>query len=156
MEERKRLRWRRRHRHRAPSRLPRRERPRLRPAHDRAYQHKRRSERKQQRRVLRRELRRLEYFERRLLQFQRRGRDREGFSRKDQEASLKDFNQWVLCTYPLAGAPSGTEDACRVPAGANEWQGTAAEMIKAWYGGNGMPLAMFQDNYVPSGWSGNS
>src|SRR6266446_10812987 len=79
--------------------------------------------------------------------------EREGFTRKDQEASLRDFNQWVLCTYPLAGAPSGAEDACRIPAGANEWQGTAAEMIKAWYG-LGM-TGTFQDNYVPSGWSGN-
>src|SRR5712691_111003 len=79
--------------------------------------------------------------------------EREGFTRKDQEASLRDFNQWVLCTYPLAGAPSGAEDACRVPAGANEWHGTAAEMIKAWYG-PGM-TGSFQDNYLPFGWSSN-
>ncbi|MGB7542791.1 MAG: hypothetical protein WBM28_12345 [Burkholderiales bacterium] len=79
-----------------------------------------------------------------------------GWTRADQEANLKDFNQWVLCTYPLAGAASGPEDACRAAAGANEWQGTAAEMVKAWYGGPGMTNPAFLDNYVPSGWSANS
>src|SRR5882672_11299366 len=80
-----------------------------------------------------------------------------GFSRTDQEATLKTFNQWILCTYPLsATSPSDpTVDACRVPAGLNEWQGTAAEMIKSWYGGtgtNGIPGPTFLDNYVPAGW----
>src|SRR5712691_11105554 len=79
--------------------------------------------------------------------------DKAGFTKSDQQASLRDFNKWVLCTYPLVGAPVGAEDNCRVAAGANEWQGTAAEMIKAWYG-PGM-TGTFQDNYVPSGWSGN-
>jgi len=84
-----------------------------------------------------------------------------GFTRVDQEAKLKTFNQWILCTYPLAGAAAGAEDTCRVSAGANEWQGTgpgtASDVIKAWYGGNGMPMTTFSDNppYVPSGWSGN-
>jgi hypothetical protein len=84
-----------------------------------------------------------------------------GFTRVDQEAKLKTFNQWILCTYPLAGAAAGAEDTCRVPAGANEWQGTgpgtASDVIKAWYGGAGMPMTTFSDNplYVPSGWSGN-
>src|SRR6266446_5928538 len=70
--------------------------------------------------------------------------EREGFTRKDQEASLRDFNQWVLCTYPLPGGGGVGEDACRVAAGTNEWQGTAAEMIKSWYGGPGMPSLTFQ------------
>ena len=76
-----------------------------------------------------------------------------GFTRVNQEDKLRDFNQWVLCTYPLAGAPSGAEDACRVPAGPNEWQGTAAEMVKSWYG-MGM-TGTFKDTYLPTGWSGN-
>jgi hypothetical protein len=79
-----------------------------------------------------------------------------GFSKSDQQATLKTFNQWILCTYPLAGAAAGAEDNCRVPAGPNEWQGTAAEMIKAWYGGPGMPNGSFLDSYVPAGWAGNS
>ncbi|HYT16442.1 MAG TPA: hypothetical protein VEL80_08690 [Burkholderiales bacterium] len=78
-----------------------------------------------------------------------------GWTRADQEATLKIFNQWILCTYPLAGAAAGAEDSCRVAAGQNEWQGTAAEMIKSWYGGPGMPIARFQDTYVPAGWSAN-
>src|SRR5712691_1382587 len=82
--------------------------------------------------------------------------EREGFTRKDQEANLRDFNQWVLCTYPLPGGGGIGEDACRVAASPNEWQGTAAEMIKSWYGGPGMPSLTFQDSYLPAGWSGNS
>jgi hypothetical protein len=79
-----------------------------------------------------------------------------GFSKADQQAKLKQFNQWILCTYPLAGAAAGAEDNCRVPAGPNEWQGTAAEMIKAWYGGPGMPNGTFLDSYVPAGWASNT
>jgi PKD repeat protein len=79
-----------------------------------------------------------------------------GFSKSDQQATLKQFNQWILCTYPLAGAAAGAEDACRVAAGANEWQGTAAEMIKSWYGGPGMPNGTFSDTYVPTGWQASA
>jgi hypothetical protein len=79
-----------------------------------------------------------------------------GFSKSDQQATLKQFNQWILCTYPLAGAAAGAEDACRVVAGANEWQGTAAEMIKSWYGGPGMPNGTFLDTYVPTGWQASA
>lgn len=79
-----------------------------------------------------------------------------GFSKADQQAKLKLFNQWILCTYPLAGAAAGAEDGCRVPAGPNEYQGTAAEMIKSWYGGNGMPSATFADTYLPAGWTSNA
>ena len=81
---------------------------------------------------------------------------RAGRQRGDQEASLKDFNKWVLCTYPLPTASALLEDQCRVAAGANEWQGTAAEIVKAWYGGPNMPNAAFADNYVPAGWSANA
>jgi PKD repeat protein len=82
-----------------------------------------------------------------------------GFTRADQEAVLKTFNQWVLCTYPAPGGASvsGTWGSCTRPtADANEWQGTAAEMIEAWYGGGGMPGAQFSDTYLPAGWSGNA
>ena len=79
-----------------------------------------------------------------------------GFAKSDQQATLKQFNQWILCTYPLAGASGGPEDACRFAAGPNEWQGTAAEMIKAWYGGPGMASPTFADTYVPAGWSGSA
>jgi PKD repeat protein len=78
-----------------------------------------------------------------------------GFSRAEQEAKLKDFNQWILCSYPLPAASMLAEDQCRPVAGANEWQGTAAELIKAWYGGPGMSQGTFADTYVPSGWNTN-
>jgi mono/diheme cytochrome c family protein len=81
---------------------------------------------------------------------------REGWQRSKQEAVLKDFNQWVLCTYPLPAASALPEDQCRVAAGVNEWQGGATEIVKAWYGGDGMPNANFTDNYVPAGWNTNA
>jgi len=81
-----------------------------------------------------------------------------GWTRADQAAVLKDFNQWVLCTYPLpATATPDPEDACRsTTTNSNEWQGTAAEIIKSWYGGPGMPSTTFSDTYVPAGWSTNT
>lgn len=81
---------------------------------------------------------------------------RAGWQRSDQEAVLKDFNKWVLCTYPLPAASALPEDQCRVAAGANEWQGTAAGIVKAWYGGPNMPNATFADSYVPAGWNTNT
>jgi hypothetical protein len=78
------------------------------------------------------------------------------FSKNNQQATLKQFNQWILCTYPLAGAAAGAEDTCRIAAGLNEWQGAAAEMIKSWYGGNGMTNPSFADTYLPTGWSGSA
>lgn len=83
-----------------------------------------------------------------------------GWTRADQEAWLKTFNKWVLCSYPLpAGTvtPTGNpEDVCagtsRRVATADEWQGTAAGMVKAFYGGDGMPDTTFADTYVPDGW----
>ena len=72
------------------------------------------------------------------------------FTRANQEAAIKSINQMVLCTYPLpASAPAGfAEDACRRPASAAEWQGTAAVLIKNAYGGNGLPNATFSDTYA--------
>ncbi len=83
-----------------------------------------------------------------------------GATRADQEAALKQLNRIVLCTYPL---PTGTvqptgfsEDACngfpRRVAISSEWQGTAAALIKAAYGGNGLPNAAFSDTFVPALW----
>lgn len=87
-----------------------------------------------------------------------------GYTRADQEAALKTINQFVLCTYPLASGtvlPNGNpEDDCRTVVSADEWfsqwQATAAEMVKAWYGGDGMPSATFSDTYVPAGWAGQT
>jgi hypothetical protein len=76
-----------------------------------------------------------------------------GFTRADQEAKLKRLNQWILCSYPIPAASAFPEDQCRRVAQNTEWQGTAAEMVKAFYGGDGMPNATFADNYVPTGWS---
>jgi mono/diheme cytochrome c family protein len=78
-----------------------------------------------------------------------------GFTRADQEATLKKFNEWVLCTYPLPGGGGAGKDACRPTAGPSEWEGTAAELIKAWYGGPDLPRARFSDTYVPAGWTGH-
>jgi mono/diheme cytochrome c family protein len=79
--------------------------------------------------------------------------DRSPWTRAEQEASLKAINKIVLCSYPLPGAVAGPEDNCRTATvGAAQWQGTTAEMVKAWYGGNGMPFPTASDTYVPIGW----
>lgn len=75
-----------------------------------------------------------------------------GFTRPELEASVKAMNKMILCTFPLAGAAAGPEDACRPAAGSNEWQGAAAAVLKAAYGGNGLPNASFSDTYVPADW----
>jgi hypothetical protein len=81
-----------------------------------------------------------------------------GFTRADQEASLKTINQLVLCTYALSAPTAFPEDACRPVVSfdefGNQWQSTAADMIKSWYGGDGMPSATFTDTYLPAGWAG--
>jgi mono/diheme cytochrome c family protein len=77
-----------------------------------------------------------------------------GFTRAEQEATIKIFNQWVLCTYPLPGGGGTGVDACRQTAAPSEWEGTAAAMIHAWYGGTGMPNAQLSDTYLPTGWVG--
>lgn len=75
-----------------------------------------------------------------------------GFTRAAQEAAFKTINQFVLCTYPIPSATGLPEDACRRLALSNEWQGTAAAVIKNAYGGNGLPNANFSDTYLPNSW----
>lgn len=74
------------------------------------------------------------------------------YRRADLEPSLKAINRLVLCTYPLPAPSMLPEDACRTAAANGEWQGTNAEMIKAWYGGN-MLAATASDTYVPAAWT---
>lgn len=75
-----------------------------------------------------------------------------GYTRADQEAALKTINQMVLCTYPVPAAatfPTGfAEDGCRRQATGDEWQGTAAAIIKNAYGGDGLPNNTFSDTYA--------
>jgi len=79
-----------------------------------------------------------------------------GFTRAAQEANIKTLNQWVLCTYPMASGVTSTypEDTCRNQnqAPLNEWQGGAADVLKAAYGGDGLPNAAYADSYVPASW----
>ena len=75
-----------------------------------------------------------------------------GFTRAEQEAKMKIINKMVLCTYPIVTPSVFPEDACRPAANRNEWQGTAAAQLKAAYGGNGLPNAVFDDKYVPNSW----
>ncbi|TCS37974.1 hypothetical protein EDC30_103266 [Paucimonas lemoignei] len=78
-----------------------------------------------------------------------------GFTRAELEPVLKSMNRMVLCSYPLSAPSALPEDACRPAASvaaSNEWQGTAAQMLKAAYGGDGLPNANFSDTYVPTGW----
>jgi len=77
---------------------------------------------------------------------------RAGFTRAEQEASIKSINKMILCSYPLAGSSAAPEDSCRRAAGNSEWQGPAAAIIKSAYGGDGMPSATFNDQYVPPSW----
>lgn len=60
-----------------------------------------------------------------------------GYRRTDLEAALKTLNRMILCSYPVSGvAPANRDPACvRPTAGTNEWQGDAAEVILAAYGG---------------------
>lgn len=77
------------------------------------------------------------------------------YRRVDQEAALKAINRMVLCTYPRpASEPAGAADGCRRAATANEWQGTAAALIKSAYGGNDLPHASYADAFAPTGWVG--
>lgn len=77
-----------------------------------------------------------------------------GLTRAEQEAALKAINQIVLCSYPIPAATAFPEDACRRVARPGEWQGIAAALIKAAYGGDGMPNASYADSFVPAGWVG--
>ncbi|MEP6941845.1 MAG: hypothetical protein ABI981_02850, partial [Betaproteobacteria bacterium] len=76
-----------------------------------------------------------------------------GFTRAEQEAALKTMNRMLLCSYPLSAPSTSPEDACRRPAGAGEWQGTAAALVKASYGGDGLPNPAYVDPGVPASWA---
>jgi mono/diheme cytochrome c family protein len=76
-----------------------------------------------------------------------------GFTRAEQEAAIKAINRMVLCTYPISAATGFAEDACRRIASPNEWQGTAANQIKAAYGGDGLPNSNYLDIYFPPSWA---
>jgi len=84
-----------------------------------------------------------------------------GFTRADQEAKLRDFNQWVLCSYPMSAGDPGFNtgiNTCRAAATPNEWWSAgAANMIKVWYGGTeGSTAALgasFVGNHIPSDWT---
>lgn len=86
-----------------------------------------------------------------------------GYTRADQETKLRDFNLWVLCSYPMhtweTGYGAGI-NACRPDANPNEWMSApAANMIKVWYGGAEDGTGDFGPSatgtYVPSGWAGH-
>src|SRR5580704_378129 len=63
------------------------------------------------------------------------------------------MNRMVLCSYPLSAASTFPEDACRRLAGPDEWEGTAAVLIKASYGGDGLPNPAYADAGVPASWT---
>jgi mono/diheme cytochrome c family protein len=75
-----------------------------------------------------------------------------GFTRADQEPPLKTMNQWILCSYPLPAPSAFPEDACRRTASVGEWQGTAAALIKAAYGGDGLPNPTYAEPSAPASW----
>jgi mono/diheme cytochrome c family protein len=76
-----------------------------------------------------------------------------GFTRADQEPLLKTMNRMVLCSYPLPAPSTFPEDACRRKASLGEWQGTAAALIKAAYGGDGLPTPAYAEPAVPDAWA---
>ena len=76
-----------------------------------------------------------------------------GYTRADQEPMLKTMNRMVLCSYPLPTPSAFPEDACRRTASVGEWQGTAAALIKAAYGGDGLPNPTYLDAYAPASWA---
>ena len=78
--------------------------------------------------------------------------DTPGFTRPEQEPMLKTMNKWVLCSYPLPAPSAFPEDACRRTASVGEWQGTAATLIKAAYGGDGLPNPAFAEPPAPAAW----
>ena len=75
-----------------------------------------------------------------------------GYTRPEQEPQLKTMNRMVLCSYPLPAPSTFPEDACRRPASSGEWLGTAAALIKAAYGGDGLPNPAYVDPSAPSSW----
>ena len=76
-----------------------------------------------------------------------------GYTRAEQEGFLKTMNRMVLCSYPLPAPSAFPEDACRRPASSGEWQGTVAALVKASYGGDGLPNPTYADVNVPASWT---
>ncbi|MEO7854258.1 MAG: hypothetical protein ABIR94_18715, partial [Rubrivivax sp.] len=81
--------------------------------------------------------------------------DGAGFRKAEQQAALKQLNQFVLCSWPQpVGQPHGVPASIctRRAATANEWQASAAPLLMQAYGGDGMPNATFADRYLPADW----
>ena len=78
--------------------------------------------------------------------------DTPGYTRAEQEPVLKTMNRMVLCSYPLPAPSPFPEDACRRTASVGEWQGTAAALIKAAYGGDGLPNPTYVEPPAPASW----
>jgi mono/diheme cytochrome c family protein len=76
-----------------------------------------------------------------------------GYTRAEEEPMLKTMNEWVLCSYPLPAPSPFPEDACRRTATSGEWQGTAAALIKAAYGGDGLPSPVYVEPPAPASWA---
>lgn len=82
-----------------------------------------------------------------------------GSTRTALEAKLKLINQMVLCSYVKPAADVSSDYSTPAPvctrpgAVTSDWQGDAAEYLKATYGGNGMASATYSDSYVPSTWA---
>lgn len=82
-----------------------------------------------------------------------------GYSRAEQEASIKAINKMVLCSFSLPfgtliGPATPAEDQCRRVATRDEYQGTASVHLKDMYGGTGLPNAttFATDTYVEPTW----
>jgi hypothetical protein len=76
-----------------------------------------------------------------------------GYTRAEQEPLLETMNRMVLCSYPLPASSSFPEDACRRAASSGEWQGTTAVLIKAAYGGDGLPNPAYVEPSAPASWA---
>jgi hypothetical protein len=62
------------------------------------------------------------------------------FTRAAQEAQFKKLNEGALSTYPAVPAPG-------------EWDSKAArDLVQGWYGGPGMPDAIFNGGFTPPDW----
>jgi mono/diheme cytochrome c family protein len=79
--------------------------------------------------------------------------DKPGYTRTEQEPMLKTLNKWVLCSYPLSSPSTFPEDSCRRAASSGEWQGAAAALIKAAYGGDGLPNLAYAEPAAPASWA---
>jgi hypothetical protein len=72
--------------------------------------------------------------------------NRPSLSRSAQQAAYKESNQAVLITHLGEEEFDEVAGVYRVPAG--------QEIIEGWYGGPGMPDAIFHGEFVPPGWLG--